>query len=58
MVTKTDQSQDERTRRWEAAFRLGMALAELADDLEGAATVLILDAAGNVLFTADLRSTR
>lgn len=58
MTTKTDRTQDERTRRWAAALRLGMAVAERADDIDGAAAVQILDANGQVLFNADLGSVR
>jgi hypothetical protein len=50
---KTKKAMDAKDARWAAGFRLGLAIAE-ADVLDAADRIQILDAAGNVLFTATI----
>ena len=54
----TKQIDGGKTERWAAALRIGLAVAEGADVLDGADRIQILDAKGTVLFSAQVPGCR
>ena len=57
-TTTTKELSADQVSRWAGALRIGMALAEQAERIEGAERFQVLDGEGKVLFTAEIGGMR